>query len=332
MDDFEQFRLNDARVGHVVELLDSFVHQGPNGTHACSVFELLGPTVDDVVSNYRDGAEPGEEDSLEPATILKITGQLLRALSAMHAAGYAHGGSFSLCSFPILKAVIVLTVISIDISGANLAFTTHNLQELSVEEMFEVIGAPFTEQLARRDRGTVHPSMPEQLVQKTGWDMWIDEDEEDVCLIDFGESFVHGAEPYQLAEPPGLEVPERIFTGKFDYRVDLWRAGCLIYTLLFGSRPFQSLGDVDAVVAQMMHFVEGLPTAWRPQWEARRHSSELALPDPDEWEGPSELEIKFNTQVKDTSLQRLLPIIQGLMRFQPEMRISAEQALRMLDG
>ncbi|KAK4144855.1 kinase-like domain-containing protein [Dichotomopilus funicola] len=293
--------LKEARVGHVVKLLDSFVHQGPNETHACSVFELLGPTVDVVVSNYRDGAEPGEEDHLEPATILRITGQLLRALSAMHGAGYAHG----------------------DISGANLVFTAHNLQELSAEEMFEVIGAPFTEQLARHDQGPVHPSMPEQLVQKAGWDMWIDEDEEDVRLIDFGKAFFHGAEPHQLAKPPGLEVPERIFTGRLTTgstsgEQDAW--------------PFQSLGDVDAVVAQMIHFVEGLPTAWRPQWEARRHSSELAFPDPDEWEGPSELEVKFNTQVKNTSLQRLLPIIQGLMRFDPEMRLSAEQVLGMLDG
>lgn len=95
-------RLKDACVGHVVELLDSFVHQGPNGTHACLVFELLGPTVDQVVSNYRDAEELGEEYRLEPETILKITGQLLQALAAMHAAGYAHGGSAYFSSFPTL--------------------------------------------------------------------------------------------------------------------------------------------------------------------------------------------------------------------------------------
>lgn len=115
-----------------------------------------------------------------------------------------------------------------DISGANLVFTAHNLQKLSAEEMFEVIGAPITEQLARRDGGPVHPSMPEQLVEKASWNMWIDEDDVDVRLIDFGETFAHGAKPDQLAEPPGLEVPERIFMGRFDYKVDLWRAGCVV--------------------------------------------------------------------------------------------------------
>ncbi|KAK3291263.1 kinase-like domain-containing protein [Chaetomium fimeti] len=301
-------RLKDARVGHVVELLDSFVHQGPNGRHACLVFDLLGPTLDHVISDYRDDEDPDEEDYLKPATILKITGQLLQALAAMHGAGYAHR----------------------DISGANLAFTAHKLRKLSAKKMFDVIGAPVTEQLVRCDRKPLHPSMPRQLVQKSGWDMWVDEDKEDVRLIDFGEAFAHGAEPHQLAEPPGLEVPEKIFTGRFDYRVDLWRAGCLIYTLVFGTRPFQSLGDVDIVVAQMIHFVEDLPVAWRRQWEARRQSAGKDLLR--QWKGPSKLEVKFRTGVKDPSLRRLLPIIQGLMRFQPETRISAEQALGMLNS
>ncbi|KAL2259983.1 hypothetical protein VTK26DRAFT_6163 [Humicola hyalothermophila] len=177
--------------------------------------------------------------------------QLLRALTAIHRAGYAHG----------------------DISGANLVFTAHKLRRLSAKKMFEAIGAPITEQLVRCDGKPLHPSMPQQLVQKCGWDMWIDEDEEDVRLVDFGEAFADSAKPHQLAEPPGLEVSERIFTGRFDYRADLWRAGCLIHTLLFGARLFQSLGDVDVVVAQMIHFVEDLPVAWRRQWEARRQSA-----------------------------------------------------------
>jgi serine/threonine-protein kinase SRPK3 len=70
--------------------------------------------------------------------------------------------------------------------------------------------------------------MPEQLVEKGGWDDWIDEDTEDVRVIDLGEAFPHGAEPANLAEPGGLQVPEKIFTGRFDYRVDLWRVGCTV--------------------------------------------------------------------------------------------------------
>jgi hypothetical protein len=65
-------------------------------------------------------------------------------------------------------------------------------------------------------------------VRKAGWDDWIDEDDEDIRLIDWGETFVHGAEPTKLAQPADLRAPEIIFGGRFDYRLDLWRVGCTV--------------------------------------------------------------------------------------------------------
>jgi hypothetical protein len=102
---------------------------------------------------------------------------------------------------------------------------------MSVDAIFEVIGEPKMEKLVRCDGQALTPGMPEQLVKATEWDSWIDEDEEDVRLIDFGEAFTHDDIPTELAEPWGLQVPEKIFTGRFDYRVDLWRAGCLVRLL-----------------------------------------------------------------------------------------------------
>jgi serine/threonine-protein kinase SRPK3 len=71
----------------IVELFDSFTHQGPNGSHECLVFELLGPSLDTVVADYGTLG-----DRLEPETILKITKQLLQAVASLHKACYAHGG------------------------------------------------------------------------------------------------------------------------------------------------------------------------------------------------------------------------------------------------
>lgn len=79
------------------------------------------------------------------------------------------------------------------------------------------------------------------MVEKAKWDDWVDEDEEDVRLIDFGEAFPHGAERTDLAEPGGLQVPEKIFTGAFDYRVDLWRAGCTVTNRLIYSEASLTL-------------------------------------------------------------------------------------------
>ena len=74
---------------YIVQLLDEFLHQGPNGTHQCLVFELLGPTVDMIISDC-DPFDP--EDIPEAEVILKISEQLLNAVAFIHEAGYSHGG------------------------------------------------------------------------------------------------------------------------------------------------------------------------------------------------------------------------------------------------
>ena len=80
----------DLSSRYIVQLLDEFLHQGPNGTHQCLVFELLGPTVDMIISTYHDLADP--EDILEAETTWKISEQLLNAVAFIHEAGYSHGG------------------------------------------------------------------------------------------------------------------------------------------------------------------------------------------------------------------------------------------------
>ena len=73
---------------YIVKQIDDFLHHGPNGYHQCLVFELLGPSVDFVLNDCDDDGE----DQLDPETILKITTQMLQAISSIHAAGYIHGG------------------------------------------------------------------------------------------------------------------------------------------------------------------------------------------------------------------------------------------------
>jgi serine/threonine-protein kinase SRPK3 len=96
---------------YIVQLLDDFFHQGPNGTHQCLVFELLGPTVHAVVQDTVDAVVQDAVDAvvqdtvdavvqeiyegldvLEPETILRMSEQLLQAINFIHEVGYAHGG------------------------------------------------------------------------------------------------------------------------------------------------------------------------------------------------------------------------------------------------
>ncbi|KAF4628859.1 hypothetical protein G7Y89_g9299 [Cudoniella acicularis] len=81
---------------NIVRLQNHFTHRGPNGTHQCLVFELLGPNIDVVVEDYHMVGDP-----LEPEILLKMTRQLLQTVDALHKAGYAHGGSAILLSPPL---------------------------------------------------------------------------------------------------------------------------------------------------------------------------------------------------------------------------------------
>lgn len=73
---------------YIVQLLDEFTHDGPNGTHKCLVFELLGPTVAYIVEDFY-----ANDEKLEPETILRISEQLLQATAFIHRVGLAHGGT-----------------------------------------------------------------------------------------------------------------------------------------------------------------------------------------------------------------------------------------------
>lgn len=83
-----------------MQLLDSFSHYGPNGIHQCLVFELLGPSVDRVLADYHES-----QDNLDPATILRMSKQLLNAVKVIHSAGMCHGGENTL----LFRSISLLT-------------------------------------------------------------------------------------------------------------------------------------------------------------------------------------------------------------------------------
>ncbi|KOS38318.1 hypothetical protein ACN38_g10875 [Penicillium nordicum] len=287
---------------YIVQLLDDFTHDGPNGVHQCLVFELLGPTVDMVLTDYSEG-----KDKLEPEETLRMSTQLLKAINFIHSAGMCHG----------------------DISGRNVAFTCNKVLKSPGQELFDVLGSPKTEPLALIDGTPLDKGLPTQLVKAAEWVDWIDEDEEDIRLLDFGESFLEGEQPEKLAQPSNLRVPETIFTDRFDYRLDLWRAGCMIYAFLFTIYPFWHFGEDESLVSQMIGFVERLPVVWESRWKEIQMRSSCDLEIKEDYE-ISKFERKFAEDVHDPELQPLLEVAQELMRFLPSNRITADKALDLL--
>ena len=87
--------------------------------------------------------------------------------------------------------------------------------------------------MVRLDGQPIDDSLPRQLVDVAAWEDWIEEDEEDIRVIDFGQASMHGQEPERLAQPEGLIVPESILTNTFDYRMDLWHIGIVVRAIHF---------------------------------------------------------------------------------------------------
>ncbi|CAN6674805.1 serine/threonine-protein kinase Sky1p [Trichomonascus vanleenenianus] len=62
---------------HVVSLLDSFKHVGPNGTHVCMVFEVLGENLLGLIKRYNYEGIPKE-------LVKQVTKQVLLGLDYLH--------------------------------------------------------------------------------------------------------------------------------------------------------------------------------------------------------------------------------------------------------
>jgi serine/threonine-protein kinase SRPK3 len=68
---------NHPGKAHVVQLLDSFEHQGENGVHVCMVFEVLGENLLGLIKRYNHRGIP-------MPLVKQITKQVLLGLDYMH--------------------------------------------------------------------------------------------------------------------------------------------------------------------------------------------------------------------------------------------------------
>lgn len=101
----------------------------------------------------------------------------------------------------------------------------------SEAKLFEMLGDSKTDALVRLDGEPLGQGVPSYLVKSAEWIGWPaddDDDDEEVRIIGLGQVFHHSTVPEKLAQRNDGQAPEIIFTGRFDYRVDLWRLGIVV--------------------------------------------------------------------------------------------------------
>lgn len=182
---------------------------------------------------------------------------------------------FFLFGFYLLTRLISIT--RLDISAGNVTFTCHSLLNDEDDDLLDLVSEVYTAN-PLPDK-VLPPHLPKQLVQTLKWTNWEDETEEDIRLVDWGSAFLVGETlPVEaMAQPIDLRSPETFFIGKFDYRHDIWRAGCVMFVLFYQKPPFfVFLPDSYFYMLRMREKLGPLPESWIPKLAELRKESVYA--------------------------------------------------------
>ncbi|KAI1364848.1 putative serine protein kinase [Xylaria arbuscula] len=206
---------------YITQLLDEFNHEGPNGVHRCLVFEPMGPTVNTMVEEL----PPFRGHPYLPGVIKRypywmakgILKQSLQALVFLHENGIAHG----------------------DFQPGNMLFTLRNIDSTPENELRQkedmqarLISPPVERLDGKQDRwAPPYLCIAQPLVYPTNYAQ-----DFAIKLSDMGGAYFVKEPPAKPITPAGLRTPEYILTGAFDYTMDIWSFGCLLFELLTG-RP-----------------------------------------------------------------------------------------------
>lgn len=204
------------RLKHTVRMLDDFDLKGPNGSHKCLVYELLGPNIPDTIdAHFPDGRLPGKLAKV-------IAKQSLIGLDSLHQQNIGHGGRSLSWKYSERFSP------NIDLHTRNLAFTMPFMDSLTEEKFTEMLGKPEIGYVRRRDGNDLEPGIPKYIVKATSYRTHSWNSTQTIKIIDFGESFLRTAVPQTLHTPLPVRAPEVIFQDRIDYHVDLWSMGCMV--------------------------------------------------------------------------------------------------------
>ncbi len=171
-----------------------------------------------------------------------------------------------------------------------------------------------------------------------------------ICVIDFGESFPISSPPAELGIPENYLPPEVLLgqENAIGLTCDLWALGCTLFEIRERLPLFYMIFGEDEILAEMVRFFGKPPQTWWEKWEARGEffddhgtwlqdgdneeewSLEVALSKPIEIVQPGRDhngETQMALITSETEQGLMADLLHGLFRYEAEKRLSIEEVL-----
>lgn len=164
--------------------------------------------------------------------------------------------------------VDVQTNLEPDFRPRNILLRLSNFEDLSEEQLIETLGEPSLDEVWTVSGEIPGPNAPEYLVREMEFNK-IDSRyiTDQICIIDFGESYELSSPPEYLGIPEGYRSPELIFDNTIGMASDVWALACTLYETRAGSPLFENFFGTESEIIRQIETVFGtLPEPWKTSW------------------------------------------------------------------
>ncbi|KAG9206227.1 hypothetical protein G6514_004950 [Epicoccum nigrum] len=253
-----------------------------------------------------------------------VAAQVTQAVAGLHSRGVLHA----------------------DLHEGNILFRLPNaIDDLTTDQLYEKYRKPYIEEVKRFDGLPLDPWVPTHGIIPVWLGAASDKislAESRIFLNDFSESYQPAVDPQTSSHTPfALRSPELFMEPEapISFSAEIWSLACVIFSIMGERTLFDSwFPSKDAILALHIDTLGRLPDEWWVNWENRAKffddqnqringDSRRSLEDRLEFSIQKPRWEHGMATMDDEEKQAFLELMGSMLKYRPEDRISAQQAL-----